>query len=462
MRGERAHRSMLFGPHGDPPRGGTLLWGRTTLMTLRPSPRAVLLAVLLPAAAGCVPRREAIPSAALASAGKTASGRFAGGAVYEPDAAYVEGLVTRARQVHLSDDVQWRRLGRYREGVFGVSSEADGQAFFLADQGPGDPRAELEATVRGFFTAPVAGVEHPLCRFPARRRWLTHGLTIDEAKLPAVTCEAYDRFVERAGADSVSLIFSSYYLNNPASMFGHTFLRFNRAKGPEDEERKALLDQGVDYSASVPATENQLLYAVKGLAGLYPGIFRMLPYYYKVREYNDAESRDLWEYDLVLSDEERHMLVAHLWELGHTYFDYFYLDENCSYHVLSVLEATSRRLSLTDAVHWPVIPADTIRAVMQVPGLVRQVRYRPSAKAIFRTRLKTLRGEWVPLVARLGDDPSSALPASLSNDEAGQVLDAAIDYVEMAHAKEILADDRTSRGAALKQRLLERRAELDA
>ncbi len=441
--------------------GPLLLWSVLPIMTARTPACAALTALLLSGAAACAPQLQASPSAALASPTKVQAGQV-GSAPYTPDAAYVESLVARAHAVHLSDDVQWRRLGRYRDGVFGVKSEADGQAFFAAPNGSTDPAAELDATLRGFFTEPTATAEHPLCHFAARRMWLTHELSIDTSKLPSPSCEAYDRFVGRAGADSVSLIFSSYYLNNPASMFGHTFLRFNRAEGPADEGRRALLDQGVDYSASVRDDENKLLYVFKGLTGLYPGIFRMLPYYYKVREYNDAESRDLWEYDLALSDDERHMLVAHLWELGHTYFDYFYLDENCSYHVLSALETTSRRLSLTDRVHWPIIPADTIRAVMEVPGLVKQIRYRPSAKAIFRARMKTLPGDWAPLVATLGSDASAALPPNLTPDQRGQVLDAAIDYVEMAHAKDILADDRTSRGAALKQRLLERRAELDA
>ena len=66
-------------------------------------------------------------------------------------------------------------------------------------------------------------------------------------------------------------------------------------------------------------------------------MFHALPYFYKVREYNDYESRDLWEYDLNLSPRAVAMLVAHLWELGSTYFDYFYLSENCSYHSLAVL-----------------------------------------------------------------------------------------------------------------------------
>src|SRR5205085_2119317 len=90
-----------------------------------------------------------------------------------------------------------------------------------------------------------------------------------------------------------------------------------------------LLDYGVDYSATAD-TSNPVLYAFKGIFGFFPGTFHIFPYYYKVREYNDYESRDLWEYDLSLTPQQVTMLVAHLYELGATYFDYYYIDENCS------------------------------------------------------------------------------------------------------------------------------------
>lgn len=45
-----------------------------------------------------------------------------------------------------------------------------------------------------------------------------------------------------------------------------------------------------------------------------------MPYYRKVKEYGDFESRDLWEYELNLTPEETRFLVSHIWEMQHVSF----------------------------------------------------------------------------------------------------------------------------------------------
>jgi len=72
------------------------------------------------------------------------------------------------------------------------------------------------------------------------------------------------------------------------------------------------------------------------------------PYYSKVNEYLFGESRDLWEYALDLEPSQVEWLVEHLWELVvNGSFDYFYLDENCSFHLLSLLEIAQPQWHLT-------------------------------------------------------------------------------------------------------------------
>ena len=60
----------------------------------------------------------------------------------------------------------------------------------------------------------------------------------------------------------------------------------------------------------------------------------MLPYFYKLREYNDFESRDLWSYELNLTQKQISFLIDHLWEMKQTLIPYYYLDENSSCFVL--------------------------------------------------------------------------------------------------------------------------------
>ncbi len=51
----------------------------------------------------------------------------------------------------------------------------------------------------------------------------------------------------------------------------------------------------------------------KDLQGNIRGEYSLMPYYRKVKEYGDLESRDLWEYELALNEQETTFLgAAHL------------------------------------------------------------------------------------------------------------------------------------------------------
>ncbi len=76
-------------------------------------------------------------------------------------------------------------------------------------------------------------------------------------------------------------------------MFGHTLLRLD----PKDQQQLNLVSYAVNYAATVAGNDNWS-YAWKGLTGQYPGEYYLSPYYRKVKEYGDFESRDLWEYEL--------------------------------------------------------------------------------------------------------------------------------------------------------------------
>ena len=149
-------------------------------------------------------------------------------------------------------------------------------------------------------------------------------------------------------------------------MFGHTLLRVDQ-KGQTEQTR--ILAYTINYAAEVPPDVG-ISYAFKGLFGGYKGFFSTIPYYIKVQEYRDIENRDIWEYKLNLTDEQLHKLLMHAWELGNAYFDYFFFKENCSYHLLSLLEAANPDWHLTDQFVLWTVPADTVRLMTLQPGLV--------------------------------------------------------------------------------------------
>jgi len=376
----------------------------------------------------------------------------------EADGAHLGELLERARSQRLADDGHWLRLGHWRRGLLGgLESQADGPGFFLAPGGKQDPAAELEATLRGFF-GPVPADEkaqHALCAFPARLAFLSPRLAIDPARLPRVACPRLEEWWARTRAQGITLVFSSYFLNNPASAFGHTFLRLDRRPFAAPGERVELADQGLDYAATVD-TGNAVLYAVKGLFGLFHGEWSARPYFYKVREYADFESRDLWEYELDLAPAAVAMLVAHLWELGGTWFDYYYLTENCSYHVLSALEAADPHLELLRHVGKVTLPADTVKALFANPGLVRAVHYRPSIRTQLERRLALLAREERIAARAVAAAPAAELQAGLGDEGRARVLDAALDLVDAQHGRAVVRGEAAA--LALRQAVLERRA----
>ncbi len=387
--------------------------------------------------------------------------------------AYVESLVALAHARDLAHSVAWLRLGHYRLGLLGpgflgdgYTSQADGPEFFLSARGKVDPVAELDATIRALFLSPrdsrrthpkeTAEDAHALCRFPARFMYLQRTLGIDARRIAINSCPQFEHFYQDINPSSVTLVFSSYYLNSPASAFGHTFLRINKAGTFAIGKKRELLDYGIDFSADVDSY-NAVIYAWKGLTGMFPATFKQIPYYYKVRQYNDTESRDLWEYQLALQPEQLALLVAHLWELGHTYFDYYYLSENCSYHILSLVEVVVPEIDLTSPLTSPVLPTDTVKALVAAHGLVHDVHYRPSLRTQFRSRVKDMSDDELDLVEDLVYDAETALPGTLNDERKIAVLDAAADLVDMRYG-EALVMKTDSAAAKIKQRLLERRA----
>jgi Domain of unknown function (DUF4105) len=318
-------------------------------------------------------------------------------------------LLMRARDLGIAHSRGWLRLLHYRQrGPREAVSQVDGKRFFLAPDGARNPEAELAATLVAFAQPVVTGREdeHALCRFPARRRLLDDRLHFGSA-LPALVCPALTRFQLDLDPVSVSLVYVANFLDNPASAFGHTFLRLKKRRPAGSAASSDALDHSVEYTATTD-TDNPFLYAFKGLMGMFPGVFRFHSFASKAHEYANAEARDLWEYDLNLNQSEVELLTLHLWELSDTHLDYYYLTKNCSYHALASIEAAAPRIDLVTHLNLFVLPRDTIKALFTVPGLVRKIDYRPSLRSQFRAQ-----------VSRSSTSPPSA-PVPAPTDKAPQ------------------------------------------
>ncbi|PIK14765.1 DUF4105 domain-containing protein [Halobacteriovorax sp. JY17] len=356
---------------------------------------------------------------------------------------------------------RWLNLLHYKPNIFsGYTSEADEPTFFFHKDGKGNPKLELEANIENFKKDKSSfkdSSERPECRFPARTIFLLETGLITNKDIGA-NCEKFEQFRKRVSAKSVSIIFSSYYLDTPASAFGHTFMRLNKdiRSSAEEDQNSELLDYAVNYSATV-TTSNALLYAILGFAGGFKGEFAAMPYFYKVREYNDYESRDLWSYDLNLTQKEVDTIVAHIWEMGKTYFNYFYLTENCSYHMLGLLDVANEKWNLSERNPTFVLPVDTIKTITKTKGLVRRIGYRPSKMRKAKLSVSELTNEEEKLFKEVIESKSAKSLNSSSNETKAKVLDTAIDYLDYKNSKEILLEEKEA--MKWKQELLVSRAE---
>jgi hypothetical protein len=293
---------------------------------------------------------------------------------------------------HLAATEEWRKLLHYEADDYSAGlarSYVNDPRFFLSPEGSTNPAAELEATLSG-WSQPVLGDNntHPRCRFVARYRWLQTQAVLDAAVTP-ITCPDYTDWRSQIQADSLVLVYASAHLNSPSSMYGHTLLRIDP---PADVGAGARwLSWGVSFGANIPKNDNTMVYAWKGIAGGYPGLFNVQPYFEKIEQYSKMENRDLWEYPLNLSRVELERLVEHLWELKDINFAYFFFDENCAYRLLELLEYARPTVQLTSRFSGTTIPVDTVRVIRDA-GLINATQFHPSAETVLQAQMKSLSG----------------------------------------------------------------------
>ncbi len=324
------------------------------------------------------------------------------------DSPYLAELLDRAAAADLAARREWRTLLHYRAASDGSSvvSDANDPRFFLAPTGQTDPDAELVATLRAFFSDDLVGgdPQPAQCAFVARYRWLDSVLHFDDRRLPPRNCARFEHWFGELNAESATLVFASAYLNNPASLFGHTLLRLDQ-RGQTEQTR--LLAYAIHYAAD-DSTSRGLKYLVDGMTGGFKGRFDIQPYHRLVRTYSDLESRDLWEYRLQLNEAQLQRLLEHVWELRGIDFDYYFFKENCAWQLLTLLEVADPSLRLSDEFTLWTLPADTIRLLDRQPGRVEAATARPALGTTIHRRYQALTPGERRLTRRLRDDPAVA------------------------------------------------------
>jgi hypothetical protein len=285
----------------------------------------------------------------------------------------------------LANDPQWLALLHMQKSslVGRYQSEVDAGSFFLSGRDD-DANAELLATIEA-LRQPTSDSASAWCRFPARAKFLAAHIGLSPP--PALQCPELEYWRGRFPSDEIVLIYPDPYLKNVASIFGHTFLRLDSS---DKKTHPVLLSPTVSYYADVGSTDNVALYIGKGLTGHFPGMIEVSPYFQKLRKYSDGEDRDIREYKLALSPEQVSDFVDHVWEVhDDDSFNYFFLDENCSYRLISMLDTVAPPHNIREKFTSHTMPIDTVK-VLRDNGLIAESTYIPSARKRFYEQFERL------------------------------------------------------------------------
>jgi hypothetical protein len=305
-------------------------------------------------------------------------------------------MLKKATSLRLDHDPYWsallHSLGRNSDFIKSEqTSQVISPSFFLSGKGRVRFDLELAATLEAILKPPGDNSNtHAQCRFPARFGWLKKKLKLDPASIPDVVCDDYLDWKKAGNTQTVSLFLVTGYLENPASFFGHILLRFNSRQSLTSSD---LLATSLDYGAIITNNDNGLLYILKGIFGGYDAGFTDGQFYKKNHGYGDKELRDMWEYQLNLSDDEVSQLVAHAWELLGNKFVYYFTKENCAFAMAELLELIVEEPLYSRNIPW-VVPHTVfdhlMRAERNGSSLVSSVNYHPSRFSRFVQNFREL------------------------------------------------------------------------
>ncbi|MGM0418226.1 MAG: DUF4105 domain-containing protein [Thermodesulfobacteriota bacterium] len=334
-------------------------------------------------------------------------------------------FLLKAKSLKLHEKRYWHILLHYYKTPLGFKSRIDDPDFFISESGKSDPEAELRETISHLLGSGYD--KKNVCRFYARYKWLKSELDPDNKLTKDIQCED----IENIKPETAAVIFPTYYMNNPASMFGHTFLTIS------SEYTNMRLADSVNYAAEAN-TNNGINFAIRGIFGFFKGYYAVMPYYKKIQEYSDINQRDIWEYKLNLTPDELKKMVWHIKELNQIYTDYYFFKENCSFNLLYLIEAARPEINLTKRFKMVVIPIDTIKAMKQ-ENLIDSVKFRPSKTTVIKTRLENLSKSEQKTAKDLvySKNPRQLLNQSgLNKNQSIMLADFALDLIQYLYIEE--------------------------
>lgn len=332
----------------------------------------------------------------------------------------------------LSDEPSWQALLHVR----GQRSLLEDQNFLLSLPSF-SPQEELARTISALMNSDVDIRDEVLCNYPARYIWLAERLP----DMPRVNlkerCTEFAKFLNGVPHETIHFVFASANVTRPASMMGHGFLMFSgeNSKGLRKEHAISFFTDidGINY----PKTFFDAMVTGK------QGFFALSPYAQKLHQYLVSEQRNIWEYRLSLSQEERLRLMAHVWELKQVDHRYYFHRYNCATITLRILATVKPELAESPGT-W-VTPLDVLKRV-RARKLDNSVRFIPSNRWKIRAYADRLPEQVPDTVKRSIDAGQPFLPSpQLTVDENFIASRLATAYIDYSQSRARLDGERANR-----------------
>ncbi|MGD2171211.1 MAG: DUF4105 domain-containing protein [Gammaproteobacteria bacterium] len=331
--------------------------------------------------------------------------------------------------VEIADDRTWQRLLYYDRDA--ERSDVISIDYFLSPEGRTDPLKELTATLKA-YKEPFddKADQHARCRFPARYLWLSQRLVLDDYRVIPPQCVSLRKSQRKLQLKSISLMYVTGYLGNPASSFGHSFIKLNTRNNFGDS---SLFDLSISYGADVPENENVFLYIYRGLFGKYEAKISDKYFYSDDLVFSSTEFRDIWEYQLKLTDQQLLLFQLHMWEILGQRFQYYFLHRNCGYELSRILEVVIDE-DLVKSADFYFLPIETFHSLAEISSdktIMEEVVYHPSGQKIVYENYQRLTDRERRFVKQIMDKDRLDISLLESLEEGQQI--AIIDFLLEYH-----------------------------
>lgn len=282
------------------------------------------------------------------------------------DEAALENVLAKSLESRQFENPTWKALLHLHKNKNDISDPG-----FYVQRNFIDSRTEFEENFRYLF---LSSDKKNICRFPARAFWFQQNLSLPPVDFSG--CTDLQKFVSKAPMDSVAVVFASENLSSPTSMMGHIFIKIS-GKNSKNE----TIEHAISFFTNIQNVSFPEL-AFKSLLTGMKGYYSLSPFSSQKNAYLYNEQRNIWEYELPLSNDQKKLLQYHLYELRPIAFTYFFHAFNCATLINNIVAVSFSEIK--EDRHFWVTPLDVIRSLRQ-RSLIEETHVYPASQWILKS-----------------------------------------------------------------------------